>query len=123
MVARWLAHERKREGWSQANVNRYVIFLRMFGKWLVCFATIQSSRMDIKLLLTGGMLAFLYVMALERNERAYWWQILREAPAGGTIPGGTTAQAMGGTNATPNPVTTTDPDGPEPLAADRLPRD
>lgn len=34
-VDRWLTSERKREGWSEANRNRYVIFLRMFGKWLV----------------------------------------------------------------------------------------
>jgi integrase len=34
-ITSWLAGERKRNGWSQANVNRYILFLRSFGRWLV----------------------------------------------------------------------------------------
>lgn len=34
-VIDWLTRERKRLNWSVANLNRYVGFLRQFGKWLV----------------------------------------------------------------------------------------
>jgi integrase len=34
-VAEWLASESRREAWSVANGNRYRLFLRQFGKWLV----------------------------------------------------------------------------------------
>jgi integrase/recombinase XerC len=34
-VMRWLAGERRRQQWSAENLNRYILFLRQFGKWLV----------------------------------------------------------------------------------------
>lgn len=34
-ITAWLASERRRRDWSAANVNRYSMFMRQFGKWLV----------------------------------------------------------------------------------------
>jgi hypothetical protein len=63
--------------------------LRAAVKWILFYAVIDTTRMEVQLLVTLALALLMVVLLIEQHERTHWMRALDEVPQRGTIARGT----------------------------------